>query len=262
MATLTAYDLTPTPARPPCVPPTWRPGTVALLQVLDRRHPAGASWGIFNCRAVRGGTAWSKHANSEAVDWHPGVGLIGSPAFVAEGDRIAAALVDAAPWLGVQRLIWNGRTWTAARGWRAYHGTAGPHRDHLHIELTRDAAQQLTMAAVMAAYGLRGAPRKDPDMANPTDIVATCVVASKTFAQVAVLKLERQGGILSEGDPAHFHGSMLSVGMREHLPGSSRVFASIATLDFNRCEYAVTDSAGHVYRFTTELGRRLEALEA
>lgn len=242
------FDLTPDRSHLPCLAPNYRPGTVALLNVLTRRHPRGRSRGIFNCRPVRGGASLSRHATSTALDWDPGNDS--DP----EGYALAQALVSRARQLGIQRIIWDGRIWEHASGWQAFRGSAGPHHDHLHIELTDEAAQALTMTSIVAVFGLTRPPRKEPDVPNPTDFVDVAIVKGGR------VKLESQGGVHTEGR-AKYRGSMMSPGMAQSLRGSSGRFVAI---DGNPDAdgYVVMDHHGATFHFTTHLWTtRLKKLE-
>jgi hypothetical protein len=116
-------------------------GTLALLEYLTDRWPGSWSKGIYNCRTVRGSTAFSIHAEGRALDL--GVDEGTDEGFVV-GEQVAAWLVKHAEQIGCQYFIWNRQSWRKSRGWRPYHGTS-PHRDHLHIELTREAADEITV---------------------------------------------------------------------------------------------------------------------
>lgn len=66
----------------------------------------------------------------------------GTPAGNAAGDAIANFLVLHASSLGVQLVIWAAREWSASRvgaAWEDYAG-ASDHRDHVHVEISPDAA--------------------------------------------------------------------------------------------------------------------------
>lgn len=96
--------------------------------------------GIYNCRTVVGGAAPSLHGEGRAVD----LGV--RPYSAAYGTVVANALVASSKELGVQCVIWNRQIWSGSypdSGFRAYQGTAD-HHDHLHVELTREAAKSLT----------------------------------------------------------------------------------------------------------------------
>jgi hypothetical protein len=74
------------------------------------------------------------------------IAMIGSSANSAVGDPIANWLVSNAEKIGVQYVIWNRVQWSGARDGRkdrAY-GGPDPHTNHIHAELTRDAAERGT----------------------------------------------------------------------------------------------------------------------
>ena len=56
------------------------------------------------------------------------------------GDPIANYLIRNATELGVQFFIWDRSKWNIEYGGPKYYGGSHPHHDHLHIELTPDAA--------------------------------------------------------------------------------------------------------------------------
>lgn len=137
------FDLTYERATGPSTGP--QPGTVLLQNHIIKLWPRTWSKGIFNPRVIRGTEnrnppRWSIHAEGRAVDI--GVSLAASGEIV--GDEIANWLTRYAEALGIQYFIWNRQSWSASRGWTAYGGGAGAHRDHLHIEQTRLAAATLT----------------------------------------------------------------------------------------------------------------------
>ena len=135
--------------------PTWEPatrctgsatpGAQALMRwIIEGYGRLGAqNWGIYNCRDVVGGATTSLHGEGRALD----VGFaVGDP----DGDRLLARLLKAVGRLGIQAIIYERKIYSAQspKG-RPYTGQA-PHWDHLHIELTREAAQDLTFATVRA----------------------------------------------------------------------------------------------------------------
>lgn len=111
-------------------------GARALMLALLARYPAAESWGIFNCRRTALGNR-SAHGEGRALD-------IGCS--VQVGERIVARLLKAGPHrLGISVMIHNRRIYSArSPQGRAYNGV--PHRDHVHIELTRRAADNLSLA--------------------------------------------------------------------------------------------------------------------
>lgn len=125
----------------------------------------GVNSGIYNCRPVRGGTAPSLHGEGRAGD----LGV--RPYGASYGDAYAQALVDHSAELGIQLVIWERRIWSGSKpdaGWRDYGGVS-PHTDHIHAELSREAARSLTVARIEDVLG--GAiivPPSAPTGARPT----------------------------------------------------------------------------------------------
>jgi hypothetical protein len=140
----------------PCVR---RPSPGALaLQAWLARTTAGTSWGIVRCERW-GRHSASLHAEGRAVDWH-------LDARVPAQRRAARALIARllapdgrgrpaalARRMGVQGLIFDCRQWFGGgevltvygpcrRGRRVDATTA--HRDHVHLELTKDGAARRT----------------------------------------------------------------------------------------------------------------------
>lgn len=118
------------------------PGAVALMKVILRRHPRGRSLGIYNCRTVRGGSTTSLHGEGRALD-------VGFPMNNGRGSAAGYALVkqlgERGQKLGIQAIIYDRKIWSAkSPGGRAYTGAA-PHYDHVHVELTKDAARTLNV---------------------------------------------------------------------------------------------------------------------
>lgn len=118
------------------------PGAKALMAwALGTYGKQGlTNLGIYNCRTVRGGSTTSLHGEGRACD----LGI--NPHGAQYGTQLAEQLRLHSAELGIQCLIWNRRIWSAAypdAGWRHYSGT-NPHVDHIHLELTRAAARDLT----------------------------------------------------------------------------------------------------------------------
>lgn len=177
-----------------------RPGTVALQNhILETWEPA-RSLGIYNPRRIRGGTSWSMHAEGRAVD----IGVSLTPAGEEIGDQIATWLINNAPQLGVQYFIWNRQSWTHARGWRAYRGVS-PHRDHLHIEQTRVAADQLTpgdIAALAVTIPLGPAGRQHPEF-DPPVVIGEALVSWAARPSGGVWALGESGSVYALDAPYH-----------------------------------------------------------
>jgi hypothetical protein len=129
------------------------PGARALLAWLLEAYPQGRSDGIFNCREVRGATTRSLHSEGRAVDYRmPMVNGKGSP----DGHEIVTRLGQAGDRLGIQAVIYDRRIWSARspKG-RPYTGVH-PHYDHIHAELTSNAAGAITLATFRSALGGNG----------------------------------------------------------------------------------------------------------
>lgn len=129
-----------------------RPGARALLAwALETYTADGAySLGIYNCRTVVGGSTTSTHGEGRAVD-------LGLPVVNGRGNPVGHAIVDQlgahGPRLGIQAIVFDRQVWSAkSPQGRAYGGTH-PHYDHLHIELTRQAADRLTLATFRHVLG-------------------------------------------------------------------------------------------------------------
>ena len=123
------------------VAPGPTPGAKALMAwCLNEYHP-GTNLGIYNPRNVRGGVALSLHAEGRAIDvGYPTMRPDGHPM----GRMLAAHMAEHHAGLGVQCVIFARRIWSNTHPtWRPYTGTAD-HFDHVHIELTREAAAGLT----------------------------------------------------------------------------------------------------------------------
>lgn len=132
-----------------------RPGARALMAALTARYPAARSWGILSVRPTVLGNL-SAHAEGRALD----LGCSG-----AVGERIVHDLLDLR-WrdaegnphrgpagLGISVIIHNRRIYSArSPGGRPYAGD--PHLDHVHIEMTRKAAEHLRLRRARRVLGL------------------------------------------------------------------------------------------------------------
>lgn len=136
------------------------PGAIALRDHW-RKVTKLADLGIYNPRKVRGSTTtWSVHASGRAVDLkadaHRGNEL-------ALADGYVDFLIRHAVALQVQYLIWNGRSWSLARGWREYNGVSD-HTDHVHAELNLDGGRNVTLAKLDALWARDHQPKDDDDV--------------------------------------------------------------------------------------------------
>ncbi len=119
------------------------PGSQAMGDYLQEYFPQISLIGGFSCRAINGDpTRASVHSTGRALDIH--IPLTAEGAADNElGDQIAHWLIRNAETIGIQLIIWDLSTWAPYRdvGERAQaYGGAHPHDDHLHIELTVEAA--------------------------------------------------------------------------------------------------------------------------
>lgn len=112
-------------------------GAKALGDFLTDNFVGARYFQGYNCRQIRGSSSMSMHGTGRAIDVF--VPLDRGRADNDLGDEIANYLVENSEALGIQMVIWDQTIWRAGRADRRY-GGAHPHHDHLHIELTHDAA--------------------------------------------------------------------------------------------------------------------------
>jgi len=118
-------------------------GARALGDYLVANFAGARNFGGYACRRIRGGRGLSVHAVGRAVDVF--VPLHRGSADNDLGDPIAHWLIENAEEIGVQLIIWDRSIWSTSRSprHRAYGGSHA-HHDHLHIEITPDAANRRT----------------------------------------------------------------------------------------------------------------------
>jgi N-acetyl-beta-hexosaminidase len=134
-----------------------RPGAVALLAVLRERagDHAGrdkAVDGIYNKRRIRGGLGWSVHAGGRAID----LGVKDTPLGKQLGDFLTVVLMQKATALGIQMIIWHGKAYYPdgrVKNLTRKTDKTLDHRDHLHIEMTPHAADNVTLEWVNGVLG-------------------------------------------------------------------------------------------------------------
>ncbi len=119
------------------------PGSAGLGDYIEQYFPQVSLIGGFSCRAINGDpTQASVHSTGRALDIHIPLTAEGG-ADNDLGDPIAHWLIRNAETIGIQLIIWDLSTWGPYRdpGERAKaYGGAHPHDDHLHVELTVEAA--------------------------------------------------------------------------------------------------------------------------
>lgn len=135
------------------------PGTQALAAwIVSRTGIRSAGTRRSPAKPSTAGRERDLHEEGRAVD-----AMIAAPytdAGNAAGDALANFLVLHAVELGVQLVIWARVEWAASRvgaAWESYAG-AEDHRDHVHVELSPDAAALSgdAMRARIAAAAQRG----------------------------------------------------------------------------------------------------------
>ncbi|NIS36376.1 MAG: hypothetical protein GWN73_38280, partial [Actinobacteria bacterium] len=122
------------------------PGTAELRYYLLANFEQVSGIGGYSCRRNTGNTSqMSVHGTGRALDIF--IPLDGSSADNDAGDVVANWLIEHTEEIGVQYVIWDQWQWVAARSSgdkdRMYTGPH-PHHDHLHIELTEEAADRRT----------------------------------------------------------------------------------------------------------------------
>lgn len=145
------------------------PGTRRLGEHLVERFAGARSYQGYACRQIRGSSGMSMHGTGRALDLF--VPLDRGQADNDLGDPIAAYLIENAEHIGIQLIIWDRSIWSTSRSprHRSYTGSH-PHHDHLHIELTADAANE------RSAFFTGGAPDPGPgvDPGEPAPQRAGC----------------------------------------------------------------------------------------
>jgi MYXO-CTERM domain-containing protein len=121
-----------------------KPGGRVLGEYLMDRFAAVTSVGGYSCRQnTANKSKMSVHGTGRALDVF--VPKIGGAADNGQGDKVANWLVENAQEIGVQLVIWDRSIWRANGTNDAAYGGPHPHDDHLHVELTTEAAAQLTL---------------------------------------------------------------------------------------------------------------------
>lgn len=124
-----------------------QPGAQDLSAFIQAAFPNVAGVGIYNCRSIQGGSAWSLHAEGRALDIM--IPLDPAQPYGANnaiGDPVAAWLMEHAQEIGIQSFSWDRTIFYGNEAFPKHHclSIANGHWDHLHVELTWDAANRLT----------------------------------------------------------------------------------------------------------------------
>lgn len=116
------------------------PGTQIVINFL-RNHFVGISSFVssFECKPGANPDRTSFHATGRAIDVM--IPMDGSDADNGIGDPVGNFLIENAKRIGVQYIIWDRMNWKGRKGdFEEYTGTPHPHTNHLHVELTPEAA--------------------------------------------------------------------------------------------------------------------------
>lgn len=116
------------------------------MAYLMDRFTWSASMGIYNCRGR------SLHGDGRAWDMGIPTGPGGS-ARPELGMQVINLLGPHGKRLGLTIMIYNRQKWGAAYPDGAYYGGVHPHFDHIHIDMTSAAAENLTYATLVAVLG-------------------------------------------------------------------------------------------------------------
>lgn len=120
-----------------------RAGARALMAIVITLLVGLKNWGIYNCRDTALGNP-SAHGDGRALDVGCGISL---------GNKLVALLKKIGPYrLGISVIIHN-RVIYSAKSPNGRRYTGNPHTDHVHIELTRAAANTMTAAAIRRIIG-------------------------------------------------------------------------------------------------------------
>lgn len=224
------------------------PGADALARGImayfpEMKFPWG--WGSY-CRPVRGSkTSLSSHGNGRGIDCYP-------PVPGGEyGWALAYALEDHHLDLGIQYVIYDGKQiggsyqWNRKQpfaAWRSYgNKAAGDHSDHLHIEINKTAAAELTFEYVMSVF--KGDLPLQPNP-TPAAAVAQCAVTGQSPGKSGVwpsLTVTAAGHVVARDDALH-HGDLLGLGITPSSP-------IVDIVSFGPSGYWLAAADGGVFNF-------------
>jgi hypothetical protein len=136
------YDSAPRWSRKNCSG-SLKTGTRILGEHLLELFPAIQQTGGYNCRPNTANTSkLSVHGTGRALDLH--IPRVAGQANNVKGDAVANWCVEHASEVGIQLVIWDQTMWRADGSNDKKYGGPNPHTDHLHVELTEDAAAMKT----------------------------------------------------------------------------------------------------------------------
>jgi hypothetical protein len=114
-------------------------GARRLGAALRTRFDAISSVGGYVCRRNTAATSqMSVHGTGRALDVF--IPKVGGDADNGRGDAVANWLVTNAERIGVQLVIWDRAVWHADGRNETPYGGPNPHIDHIHVEITNEAA--------------------------------------------------------------------------------------------------------------------------
>jgi hypothetical protein len=148
-----------------------KPGGHKLGEYLIEHFNAVASVGGYACRRnTADASRMSVHGTGRALDVF--IPMAGGAADNGQGDKVANWLVLHAQRIGVQLVIWDKTIWRANGRNDGAYGGPNPHADHIHVELTIEAAAMSTPWFSDMGDGDGGAAdggADDEDRENATD---------------------------------------------------------------------------------------------
>lgn len=130
-------------------------GTLEIQRYVLNRWTFARPGGDFSCRRNSNPNACdylSVHAIGRAIDVM--IPMAGSDADNTLGDQIANWLIENAEYVGIQRVIWDGKYWSGNRvndHFRDIEANASQHTNHIHVEVSVDAAARRTRFFTMGA---------------------------------------------------------------------------------------------------------------
>src|SRR5687768_1049390 len=116
-------------------------GTSLLRDYITLYFPQAYSIGGYACRPIVGDSnSMSVHATGRALDVM--IETVGGEADNTAGDVIGNWLIEHSELIGIQMIIWDRWIWNASLDPPKDHDYTGqhPHHDHLHVELSVEAA--------------------------------------------------------------------------------------------------------------------------
>jgi hypothetical protein len=155
------------------------------------KEEGGKNLGIFNCRAVRGGSSTSIHGVGRADDF-------GTPVTNDWSWNLVELLRIHSEELGIQGIIHRRRQWWSNRcndGWTVYNGVAA-HFDHIHLELTPEAASRSLEETVALWIRVLGDPspiKGDGHVIAPPVVTTPSVGTWREIAMGQVSELGTRG---------------------------------------------------------------------